>query len=143
MPNCGFNFDRVKTRLKDLCLSAFYDYNVSNVPNTITSQEYKILKELSKRKEILFLQPDKGRGVVVLDKTDYDNKLQKILSDPTKFRKIEANIYKHTIKWEDAIRRVLLKMKKSGQLSESETLYSELAPEGSRPGILYGVPKFH
>ena len=49
------------------------------------TQYHHLLKELKKDKSIIITRPDKGRGVVVIDKSDYISKMNAILSDRTKF----------------------------------------------------------
>ena len=48
---------------------------------------------------------------------------------------------KHTLNLEDKANRLIKKMKENGTISESE--YKHLYVVGSRPGIMYGLPKTH
>ena len=43
------------------------------------------LNELKKRDDILILPLDKGSGFVIINRTDYVNKMEQILADKTKF----------------------------------------------------------
>ena len=54
-------------------------------------KKLRILKELSKNKNvnIVILKPDKGNGVVVLDRTDYDQGFLGVINDASKFRPIK------------------------------------------------------
>ena len=49
------------------------------------------LKEIRKNKNIVILKPDKGNGVVVLDRSDYDQGILKIINDTSKFRLIRED----------------------------------------------------
>ena len=49
-------------------------------------KKHRILKELRKNKNIVILRPDKGNGVVILDRVEYDKGLFKIINDTTKIR---------------------------------------------------------
>ena len=40
----------------------------------------------SKNDSIVVMKPDKGTGVIILDLTDYINKVEQIVSDHTKFK---------------------------------------------------------
>ena len=44
------------------------------------------IKLLRSNKAILITKPDKGSGVVILNKSDYVNKMECILSDISKFK---------------------------------------------------------
>ena len=57
-------------------------------------------------------RPDKGRGVVILDKTVYVRKMEQIISDPQKFLEITEPIFKFTLRIEDKINNFLRKLKK-------------------------------
>jgi hypothetical protein len=48
------------------------------------------LSELRKDKEIIICRPDKGRGVVIMNRDDYVSKMDEILNDDSKFKEITA-----------------------------------------------------
>ena len=50
-----------------------HSYVSEHRPTTADRRKYRILKDLKKKQNILTLQPDKGNGVVVLDRIAYDN----------------------------------------------------------------------
>ena len=52
----------------------------------------KIPKKLKKNKDIIILRPNKGNCVVVLDKVAYNNALSDLLSDDTKFKKLQSDL---------------------------------------------------
>ncbi|VDP69589.1 unnamed protein product [Echinostoma caproni] len=47
---------------------------------------YQALKELQSSPNLIVLKPDKGHGVVVVDKNEYVAKIMKILDDKHKFK---------------------------------------------------------
>ncbi|CAF3304271.1 unnamed protein product [Rotaria sp. Silwood2] len=98
----------------------------------------KILLKLSKDLSILITKPDKGRGVVILDRNDYIEKLEKILSDNKKFKLLNQD---PTISRENALTTVLRQMKNEEYLTQQE--YKYIKPVGSVPARLYGLPKVH
>ena len=55
-------------------------------PTTADRKKYRILKDLKKKQNIAILKPDKGNGVVVLDRIAHDNGILKIINDTSKFR---------------------------------------------------------
>ena len=54
-------------------------------------KKLKILKRLKKNKDIIILRPDKGNGVVVLHKVVYNNAISDLLSEDTKFTKLQSD----------------------------------------------------
>ncbi|XP_042892604.1 uncharacterized protein LOC122266795 [Penaeus japonicus] len=83
--------------------------------------------------------PDKGRGVVILNKDEYLNKLKTIVNDTSKFKPIMYDTATYLLKLEDKLNRLL----RSIRTSIGETTYNLLTKCGSKPGFLYGLPKIH
>ena len=48
----------------------------------------RVLQNLRKNKNIVITKPDKGNGVAILDRNLYDNAVQKIILDSSKFEKL-------------------------------------------------------
>ena len=94
----------------------------------------KIFETLSKNSRIAIMKQDKGRPVVLMDRTVHLEKCLNIL-DTNQFTKISADRKKKT---EEKIQRVLRKIK-----SFSTQVYSTIYPTGSCPGKFYGTAKFH
>ena len=98
----------------------------------------KILKNLSNDKKIHITRADKGRVAVVLDRVEYINKMETILSDSKTFKLLDED---PTISKEDRLHKTLLHLKNTGYLTEEEYKYAR--PVGSQPGKAYGLPKIH
>ena len=62
----------------------------------------------SKNKDIAITKPDKGNGVVILDRKLYDNAIQELISDTSKFEKLDED---PTLKHEASLQRFLRKLK--------------------------------
>ena len=133
-------FDYFRSSLKHLAFSSFYDNNY-HFSHNITKEEYEALKKLSKDKSIVIMRPDKGNGVVLLNTCDYKNKVYEILNDSSKFERIHDDALLTMLNKEEKINVFLRNMKSEGVISQE--LYSELFVSGSKPGILYGLPKVH
>ena len=131
---------QVKSTIKSLAFSTYHSYHPVQCDN-ISKDDIKSLKNLSKRDDIVVCKPDKGQGVVILNKVDYVNKMIEILSDKSKFNEITVKDEKLVIKNEDQLNNFLRKLKKDEIIDENT--YSMLFTTGSRPGILYGLPKIH
>ena len=96
------------------------------------------LKKLLNRKDLIFSKPDKGNGVVVMDRSDYINKLYNIVNDSSKFNLLTND---PTEKREARLQGYLYRLYKSGHLDEAS--YKKIRPTGSTPSRLYGLPKIH
>ena len=129
-----------KSVIKSLALSTFYSYR-PDAFDAVSKSDIKLLKELSKRDDIIVCKPDKGQGVVILNKDDYENKITDILSDNSKFVEVNNSGEKLIIKNEDQLNNFLRKLKKSKVIGDDT--YNYLFTTGSRPGVLYGLPKIH
>ena len=100
------------------------------------------LRQLRAEESIVILKPDKGSGVVVLDKVDYIRKMTTILSDATKFRRIgPTEVHDNTSKIEDDVRKFLVELVKKKQLPKE--VQEAIRPVGSQLPRLYGLPKTH
>ena len=99
---------------------------------------YELLKSLRQDKSIVVTRPDKGRGTVLMNKSEYLEKMNDILSDSTKFC---CRFDDPTIERERKLSRLLYRLKINGHISEE--FYHMARPTGSNPGRLYGLPKIH
>ena len=77
----GVSFDFVKTRLKSIALAAYYGYDSQQLPHNISKAEISALNKLCRNKNIVIIRPDKGNGVVILNRVDYVNKVLTLLGD--------------------------------------------------------------
>ena len=75
---------------------------------------------------------------MVMDRSDYNQGLQKIIRDHTKFKQLKED---QTLKREKMLQRLLRKLKDNGHLDVQT--YNNIYPKGSRPARLYGLPKMH
>ena len=85
------------------------------------------------------MKPDKGNGVFIIDRMDYYKKMDDILSETSKFRKLDVDAIMHSIQ-ENQVKKFLCELK-NGTISE--IIYDNLFVQGSHPGILYELPKVH
>ena len=83
-------------------------------------------KNLSKKKDIIIAKPDKGNAGVILDWKLYDNAIQEIISDTSKFKKLSEH---PTLKCEASLKRFLHKLKQKNFFSENES--DKFYPSGS------------
>ena len=99
---------------------------------------YEKIINLRKNKDIVITKPDKGNGVVIVGQKLYDNAIQELISDSSKFEKLNED---PTLKREASLQRFLRKLKQKNFFNENE--YDKLYYSGSAPGRIYGTPNSH
>ena len=133
-----------QNKLRDCAFSSMYNFNSSrHTLNNMPPEELQALQNLAKNKDIVVMRPDKGTGVVIMDKSDYVTKVEQIILDETKF-KVHKNqdLYKVSRSIERKVRDFLReKVSKPGHITKEQ--YNKLYPNGSHIGVLYGQPKVH
>ena len=135
--------DEIKIQLKKAAFSCFDNYKFFKELN-LTKTEFSLLKKLKSQQDLIIQKSDKSNSVVILDKTDYIKKMEDLLTDTTKFEKINVDggkEYNFMIKQEENVSKLLKTMLDKGSITEN--LYKDLKPVGSKPGILYGLAKTH
>lgn len=139
----GRDFSGLRQSIKNIANKCFYGFKSCKVFSPIfTKKDMTVLKNLGMDKNLVITKPDKGNGVVILNKADYVSKMKDILYDFTKFEVCRnINIFQLMLKLEDKINRVLRKLLNKGIIGNDE--YKDLYAKGSSPAILYGLPKIH
>lgn len=128
----------VKAKLIDVA----NQYQLTQVRQTglLSNDHLEALKDLRNNADLVILQPDKGSGIVLLDRTDYVAKMEVILSDRTKFMVDDKGKGK-TESWERKMNKKLNSLLKEGRLDRKTVM--ELKARGSQLPQLYGLPKLH
>ena len=137
------NFSEFINKFHAISHKYFYNFNAFKIFSSVFSKkDIDDIRTLASNKEIIICKPDKGRGVIILDKATYVSQMYKLLSDNTKFEKItNYSFAKYTLKIEDKINNMLRKLKRLNTISTD--IYNKLFCTGTTPGILYGLPKIH
>ena len=129
--------EEVKSQIKEylsyLANSYFYNYK----PSPRILPQHCVLRNLRKNKNIVITKPDKGNGVVILDRELYNNAIQEIISDTSKFQNLKED---PTLKREASLQRFLYKLKKN---FFNDIEYDKLYPSGSPSAPIYDTPKMH
>jgi hypothetical protein len=112
-------FSAIHSELKDITNRYFHNFQPNKVFSAIvTLKDLKLLKSLGSNSAIVITKPDKGRGVVIVNKDTYISSVSSLISDPSKFRRVTEPIEKISSKIEDKINRFLLKLKNSNLLTD-------------------------
>ena len=125
---------QIKAHLSYLANSYFYNYK----PSPRILRQHRVLWNLRKNKDIVVTKPDKGNGVVILDRKLYNNAIEEIISDSSKFKKLNED---PTLKREASLQGFLCKLKQKNFFNEIE--YDKLYPSSSALARIYGTPKIH
>ena len=78
---------QIKAHLSYLANSYFYNYK----PSPRILRQHHALRNLRKNKDIVITKPDKGNRVVILDRKLYNNAIEEIISDTSKFEKLSED----------------------------------------------------
>ena len=117
-------------------LANSYFYNYKPYPSILW--QHRILQNLRKNKDVIITKPDKGNGVAILDRKLYDNAIEEIISENSKFEKLNED---QNLKYEATLQSFLGKLKHKNFFNENES--DKLYPSGSAPAGIYGTPKMH
>ncbi len=97
-----------------------------------------MLNNLRKDKNVIITRPDKSNGLVILNRNDYVNKTEEILNHKTKYKILQVDWLKHSLRLEGRLNSFEIDKKKL-----PDNYYEWLFASGSSPGVLYGLPKVH
>ena len=124
----------LKIKLKNFAIRKSTDTSHDN----LTSEERQAIKSLRENPDIVIQRPDKGGGVVVMNRSDYNDKLKTLISDSNKFEEIAVDQNKIIKK---KINDIVKPYKGHQTLNY---VYKQLHRVGEYPnGHLYGQPKIH
>src|SRR6201990_1520672 len=116
LPTSKYN---VKNEFKHLSNKFFFKFNkFKNFCPVLSYNDLKIFRSLKKDKSIIISKPDKGSGVVIMNRNDYITKMKQLLSDTTKFKKLNTNVFKYVLKLEDRINTFLRSLSSRNILTE-------------------------
>ena len=108
---------------------------VRPTPNEL--KKHRILRNIRNNDKIIVLTPDKGNGVVIMDRQICINSCN-VINNASKFKPLTQD---PTISREARLQRFLRKLKKNNSINEQT--YKDMFSRGSQPARLYGLPKLH
>lgn len=103
-----------------------------------SKEDIKLLDNLSKENNIEAVKPALENGVVILDRSDYNRKMENVWSDNRKCHRLNDDPVKLTLQRENHLKELLIALKKSESITQGT--YDKLYPTGSCISILYGLP---
>ena len=79
----------IKSRLLDTAFTSYNFFERIRPVSNLNEAELNALENLTKNKNLVIQKADKGNTVVIINKNDDKTKIKNILSDSTKFKKLE------------------------------------------------------
>ena len=111
----------------------------ASLPNSnSTPDKQKALKRLKTDENIVILPADKGRVTVVMDKTDYNDKMDSLVNDKQTYEVLKRD---PTPALQRKLNNKLLTLKKTDKIDFRR--YNRLRCSVPQPPKLYGLPKLH
>ena len=87
---------------------------------------------------------DKGNSVVLMNRDDYINRMETLISDPAKFQILsvpENKDYNFMVKEKSLVDNILDTLYEKNAITRD--IKTTLTPDGPSPARLYGLPKIH
>ena len=133
--------DSLKARLADLAY-IYCESKPDNHDNAMQKEWFSAINKLQRNDSIIITEPDEGSDVVILNKSDYTNKMNNILHDETKFERIgPASTCDNTAAIESRLQKRLHELFKAKLIPEE--VYRSICPTDSQRPRMYGLPKTH
>ena len=107
-------------------------------PPNFPQAKLKALHNLRKDQDRLVIPVDKGNCTVVMDRKDYDDKVQQMLSDQRTYKVLDKDPTQRT---ERKLNEKFANLKRDNKISDS--LYNKLRSSDGFPPRFYGFPKIH
>ena len=124
--------DNIRSRIASTIQSA------SLPDSNLTKDERQALKRLKTDENIVILPADKGRVTVVMDKTDYYDKMDALVNDKQTYQVLKRD---PTPALQRKLNSKLLDLKKTDAIVIQR--YNRLRCRVPQPPKLYGLPKLH
>ena len=134
------NVTYLKACLADLA-QTFTNTTVDSQSFLWRRMHFESAKQLKMNNDVVLTRPDKGAGVVILNKVDYLNKMYAILGDADKFLKLGDLSFDDTQRTENKLQKRFLELFKSKLISKE--IYEFIRHVCSLRPRMYGLPKIH
>ena len=136
-----------KSKLRTISLQSlkFYNRKKKKLEN-LSEEEHNALLELASLDDIIIQKADKGNVIVLVNKTDYIQKMENILKDTSKFQSMDFSNKLHgdlryLLDKEQEVKDFLKDLRDKNVISDQD--FAKMVPVGSSPGVLYGLCKVH
>lgn len=84
------------------------------------AEHFRTTKALKSNEELVISRPLKAKGVVIMEKSDHEQKMLEIINDTTKFKRL-GHFLNHdlTSSFERSLQTFLFELSKPGEIGES------------------------
>ncbi|XP_072048917.1 uncharacterized protein [Amphiura filiformis] len=106
--------------------------------SNITREERRAISELKNDKSLLVLPADEGKATVIMEVSEYEDKLSELLNDERTYEQLSSD---PTQKYKKELVSTLSKLKKEDKITRSQ--YDLLYPMAETIPRIYGTPKIH
>lgn len=107
-------------------------------PNNISKEERSAIRDLRRDNSVIILPADKGSATVVLDRSEYEDKMMAMLECKQTYRELKKD---PAPALERKMNAKLLSLKKEGTIPDG--LYQQLRSSSGKTPQLHGLPKIH
>ena len=104
---------QIEAHISYLANSYFHNYK----PSPRILRQHRALRNIRNNKDIVITKPDKGNGVIILDQKLYNNAIEEMISDTSKFQKLSED---PALKREALLQRFLHKLKQKNFFNKIE-----------------------
>ena len=114
-------------------------FNILDIDNARVRTDNKKIQSIKDLlDENVILKPDKGEGVVIVSRVDYETSMQELFSDRKRFRIIKEDLIPTRL---SSVQRYLRNLQKRGEIDEAT--YQSIRPQSAKPARAHGLPKIH
>ena len=106
---------QIKANLSYLAIFYFYNFK----PSLRILCQHCMLRNVRKNKDIIIKKSDKGNGVVILNRKISNNAIVEMISDTSKFGKVNEE---PTLNWKASLQRFLRKLKQKSFLMKANVI---------------------
>ena len=109
-------------------------------PN-VSKEERQAVPELQKLKDVMILPADKGRATVLMDRSEYESKMNEMLSDTQTYEVLAKDPTGGKRGYRQKLIDVLTRLLSERKITQTQ--YNELYPTTFHMPRIYGSPKIH
>ena len=114
------HFNSFKLKLSSLAHTYFLkSHNLRFSSLFFSRSDVDLLRGLGSNSELIISRPDKGSGVVLMDRSAYNDKMYNILNDVSKFIRVNDDPLKMVFRLEDRLNRFIAHLKENKTIDDS------------------------
>ena len=115
-----------------------YAFNLIDIDDKNIFNDANKIKIITRIRETLIMKPDKGNGIVLLNKEDYTNSMENLFTNETKFKQLDSD---PTITRLSSLESYLRKLKNINEITETQ--FKLMRPQNACTAKATGLPKIH